>query len=504
MTDKNFYKKFIFPEFKHIAGGSSYKNLLILIIILFFSLLAIGISQWAISFLGEKMNSPFVSIVELKNPYNRTPLSKIVSSKRFSNFYEEFGIDSSKTIETTIDYRKFYRLDREVGANTKIRRGVNNDPFLAFLEKEGFFKTSNNFINKWGCIVTEDYLTKKLQYKFETKKRKGNEKIAYPKYLSLMRNIDGVRSYFQVPISGVVKQLPHGLDLIAGEKLFDSFDDNDFYREIIKNNKQVDYFNLYVTNPTKEILNQLQGFSEVKVKNSEIYDHLSHVIYKDIIDTLEHNRIQNLVQVNSEIFRVYDFDRYSLNSNEVQSDYINFTFKKDRLSSIRELQKYLKEEFTNLDIDLSVVEAKENFSLFNKIANFLRYVLVFYSIFSIVIYIISIVLAHITKSEKSLGTLKAFGLSNNSIIVCYSIISISMIVIAFFIGYIFSHFIGVYLISNVGSIIDVTSSNHIQYHTIDIVFLILAYIILPSFIIFLRLRRRLVGITPGDLIYGRN
>lgn len=500
MTDKNFYKKFIFPEFKHIAGGSSYKNLLILIVILFFSLLAIGISQWAISFLGEKMNSPFVSIVELKNPYNRVKLEKI-ESKFEGDFYKDLGIDSSKTIETTIDYRKFYRLDREVGANTKVRRGVDNDPFLAFLEKEGFFKTSNNFINKWGCIVTEDYLTKKLQYKFVSKK--GDEEIAYPKYLSLMRNIDGVRSYFQVPISGVVKQLPHGLDLIAGEKLFDSFDDNDFYREIIKNNKQVDYFNLFVTNPTKEILNQLQGFSKVKVKNSEIYDHLSHVIYKDIIDTLEHNRIQNLVQVNSEIFRVYDFDRYSLNSNEVQSDYINFTFKKDRLSSIRELQKHLKEEFTNLDIDLSVVEAKENFSLFNKIANFLRYVLVFYSIFSIVIYIISIVLAHITKSEKSLGTLKAFGLSNNSIIVCYSIISVSMIVIAFFIGYLLSHLTGVYLISNVGSIIDVASSNHIPYHTIDFVFLILAYIVLPSFIIFLRLRRRLVGITPGDLIYGR-
>ena len=79
MTDKNFYKKFIFPEFKHIAGGSSYKNLLILIVILFFSLLAIGISQWAISFLGEKMNSPFVSIVELKNPYNRIKLDKIES-----------------------------------------------------------------------------------------------------------------------------------------------------------------------------------------------------------------------------------------------------------------------------------------------------------------------------------------------------------------------------------------------------------------------------------------
>ena len=503
MTDKNFYKKFIFPEFKHIAGGSSFKNLLILIVILFFSLLAIGISQWAISFLGEKMNSPFVSIVELKNPYNRTPLSKIVSTSK-NNFYEEFGIDSAKTIETTIDYRKFYRLDKEVGANTKVRRGVDNDPFLAFLEKEDFFKTSNNFINKWGCIVTEDYLVNKLQFELDSKDGKKVKNVVYPKYLSLMRNIDGVSCYFQVPISGVVKQLPHGLDLIAGEKLFDSFDDNDFYREIIKNNKKVDYFNLYIKNPTTEILDKLNGFTKVKVKNSEIFDRLSHVIRKDIIDSLEHKRIQDLVHERSDIFRVYDFDRYSLNTSEVQSDYINFTFKKDRLSSIRELQKYLKEEFTNLDIDLSIVEAKENFSLFNKIANFLRYVLVFYSIFSIVIYIISIVLAHITKSEKSLGTLKAFGLSNNSIILCYSIISISMIIIAFLIGYVFSHIIGTYLISNVGSIMNVTASNHIEYHSINIGFLILAYIVLPSFIIFLRLRSRLVGITPGDLIYGRN
>jgi len=502
MSDKNFYKKFIFPEFKHIAGGSNYKNLIVLVIILFCSLLSIGISQWAISFLGEKMNSPFVSIVELKNPYNRIKLSKI-ESKYKGDFYEELGIDSSKTIETTIDYRKFYRLDKEIGANTKIRRGVNNDPFLAFLEKEDFFMTSNNFFNKWGCIVTEDYLVDKLQFKFESKDGEKVTKIEYPKYLSLMRSIDGVRSYFQVPISGIVKQLPHGLDIIAGEKLFDSFDDNDFYREIIKNNKQVDYFMLYVGDNDYDTFKSSYGFDDVKLKNSEIYDKFSHVIKKNIIDTLEYNRIQKLVQENSNIHRVYDFDRYSLKSNIIQADYINFTFKKDRLSSIRNLQQYLKDEF-KLDIDLSVVEAKENFSLFNKIANFLRYVLVFYSIFSIVIYIISIVLAHITKSEKSLGTLKAFGLSNNSIIVCYSIISVSMIVIAFVVGYILSHFMGVYLISNVGSIINVTASNHIAYHTIDLLFLILAYIILPSFIIFLRLRSRLVGITPGDLIYGRN
>ena len=86
---------------------------------------------------------------------------------------------------------------------------------------------------------------------------------------------------------------------------------------------------------------------------------------------------------------------------------IQFTFEKDRLGSIRDFSMALGDKF-GLDIDLSVVQSKENFSLFKKIANMLRYILIFYSIFSIIIYIINLIIAHITKSEKKPWDIKSF------------------------------------------------------------------------------------------------
>ena len=492
MENLNFYKKFIAPEFRYLLG-KNFSNLIFLFLILLFSILSIGISEWAISFLDKKMNSPFVSLIEVYNPDNAIELREIESD---TLIYSRYGLNKNIT-QTNIDHRSFYSTINENWTTATVRRAVKHDPFIKFLNEENFFVTDVNFENKWGCIVSIEFL-ESLGYSLKNKD-KEIDLAKVPHYIRYKRRIEDTYKDFFFPISGVVNQLPHKLDMIVSEKLFDTFTSDDFYREIKSKDSEIDYLKYYTSDAeNKKTLKEL-GF---RIDEDEIWENNEYVFYKDIADSLEFQEITSMVNRMSQIKRIYNFSRYRISNKEQPFDYFNFTFEKDRLGSIRNFQKYLKDNFS-LEIDLSVVQSKENFSLFNKVANMLRSVLIFYSIFSIIVYIINLIVSHISKSQKSLGTLKAFGLSNNSIIFIYSFISVFMIVISFSLSFLVSEIAGAFLVNYADKFINIKGLNAMPYINIPLWYLVFAYVALPSIFIFFRLRNKIRGVTPGDLIYGR-
>ena len=105
--------------------------------------------------------------------------------------------------------------------------------------------------------------------------------------------------------------------------------------------------------------------------------------------------------------------------------------------------------------------------------------------------------------KKSLGTLKVFGLDNKSIVLIYSFISTTMIIISFILSYLVSEIIGYMMVEYADKLIQIDGLNEISYQNIHIKFLIFAYVLLPSVVIIFKLRSKLIDKTPGDLIYGR-
>ena len=71
--------------------------------------------------------------------------------------------------------------------------------------------------------------------------------------------------------------------------------------------------------------------------------------------------------------------------------------------------------------------------------------LIAFSIISIVFFVINLLLAHINKNKRNLGTLKAFGLPNKNIVLLYSSITFVLVfsscVIAFLLSSIFGQII---------------------------------------------------------------
>lgn len=509
------------PEFKSIAG-KYYLNLIALIGIILISLLTIGFGEGAKLYLDEKMNSPFVSFVTVTIPSALVNDIKIddkddVMAERYKvkedslSFYDYFGV--KKPYFTYHEIRKFFNPENQKTVSTNIIMGTVDDPILKYIENqdkqsEGLsFNPNNNRFDPegWGCIVTQDFLLSKNKLGY------SDINVSYVIY---KRNIDEQYREIAIPIQGIVSSLPDNRDMIVGEKLYKSFDDQDFYRELVLKDSTNGYLQYY-TNDEKIItyFENIQD-SDIRVEKKTTEDVLYYggVIYSiNITDTSKKQQLENNIPEGEKI-KIYIFDRVGLGEPTILDDVkerIVFQFvDEEKLGLVDELNRFLKENFTkekkSLEIDMSIIKSKQNFDLFNRLAKLLSVALIFFSIISIVIFIINLIVSHISKNRRNLGTLKAFGLSNNYIIIIYSSISSSLITIAFVISYIISLLIGNLLVSNAGIYMGISDVTELRFENYPIEQLLLYFIILPSILIYGKVWWELRGNTPGDLIYERD
>ena len=512
MLNKQFFKKFAKPELKYIAG-KRYSNLLVLSTILILSMLAIGLGEGAISYLDKKMNNPFVSFVNVKIPHNN-PI-KISNIKEFHNQseIEKWEKDSSYVKFSLNDYYgfkepyavydnyvNFTNKEKDITKNAKVRKGTENDAVYDFILKEDKTAASNNFdFDGWGCVVSLDYLTNVNKLNFEDKNSS---------FLNLRTPVNGEHIHFSVPIQGFVKSFPDDIDVLLGVKLFKALEDSDFWTSLeYQDSNRTSYLQYYVVNnnPLEKYLVE-NDFKEIE------YDDIIHEAGRMFkLDNLTLNQrtqiINNLPDIANSC-NVLDFNLVNLPRDiELIPELYVFEFY-DKLDRISDFNAFLKDKTlhdgTTLEIDMRIIESKKNFDLFYKLANLLSLALIFFSIFSMVLYITNLIVSHISKNKKNLGTLKAFGLSNNNIILIYSAISIALITISFIISFFISaKFIGNMLVGLIAQYFEIGDASSLNYISYPLHVLAAFFIVLPSVAIYFKLWWNLRGNTPGDLIYGR-
>jgi hypothetical protein len=499
MLNTQFFKKFAKPELKYIAG-KRYSNLFVLSIILILSMVSIGLGEGAIIYLDKKMNNPFVSFVNVKipmeNPYTILKMEKIHSKDNPDiNFYDFYGFKEPYAVYD--NYANFTNKENDITKNAKVRKGSQNDPVYDFIKETDKITLNNNFkFDGWGCVVSLDYL-------------KNNNKLNYDNhnipFLNYSRQINGVRTFFSIPIQGVVKSFPDDIDVLVGEKLFNAFYDYNFWASLIDlDPNRTSYLQYYVDNGTKleEYLIQ-NNFKEIEY--DEIIHNSGKVYKRDRLSVEDRNNI--LANINENAISVLDFNLVN-SPRDIDIDKELYVFKfYGKLDAIADFNSFLIKNTVHdgesLEIDMRIVENVKNFDLFNKLANLLSVALIAFCIFCLWLYITNLIVSHISKNKKNLGTLKAFGLSNNNIILIYSAISITLISISFVISFLVSKLIGpviVPLVANYSEIGDASSLNYISY---PIYILAAFFIVLPSIAIYLKLWWELRKSTPGDLIYGR-
>ena len=194
-----------------------------------------------------------------------------------------------------------------------------------------------------------------------------------------------------------------------------------------------------------------------------------------------------------------------VNTQHVTSDPDSYTFLFKNPDDVLGFDTWLKDKY-GIHLEKSKIIAKRNFSFFEKLSHLLSFALIAFSIISIIFFIINLLLSHINKNKRNLGTLKAFGLPNKHIIVLYSTITLMLVTISYVSAYIMSYFLGPLLLKSYIAINNINPENYLY----EVIFInheffstFILFVLIPTIIIIVRLFTYLYKVTPGDLIYER-
>lgn len=506
----DFIKEIGVPEFKSIIGNFKIKQrniygtkIILLVIILFLSLLALGIAKGSLNYLTTKMEDPYVNFIDIPNPVfnesakvdiNKIDLEDQIKEKNFNSFLNPSVIENR---EKTI---RFVQNNNEINKSGFILE-TDNIFYERIVEpksdsSENMLISRNRFHNdSWGIIVTERFL-EDLDMDIST----PYVNISHGKNDSDQSNI------FPVPIAGVVKQLRRKQEFILGDKLYYLLAKRKGkIKEILTDDNQgyIRYFIAgYETIP--DTLRKL-GFSE-QFKSSK--SSISHV--KGMI--IESSNIENeiptsfLVGVDSlNSTRIYNLDAIDLNLQKESIDPECYTVLFNDLEKVAIFDKFILNRY-GIELEKSTIEDKKNFSFFYNLSRLLSISIILFSIISIAFFTLNLLFSHINKNKRNLGTLKAFGLPNSNIVVLYSLITLLLVSISFAVAYSLSRLLGQSFLNLYISYNGIDAANYIS----NVVFVnyplkdLLGFmVVVPTVCILIGLYLKLYKVTPGDLIYER-
>lgn len=477
-------KYLLLPELKLILGRY-WVNLWVLILIIFMAILSIGVGRSSMLYLQEKMKSPFIKYVDvyvnrnnkvdannfdrdsLKNYYGYTDIREI--KKITLGFLSRDGkYDRDGSIEVVKEKSDFYT------------RVLSKSPIL--VSDKSIFSDSNLCL-----IVTKDFL-RKLGY--------IDDDIAYINFLNY-----SMGDTIPIKVAAVVSQLPRYTDVIISEALYNYYFTNSLD---IRSEAHQNYLRLFLKG-IDEVPQKLQDIGFEKVSNDQLLSD-GLVVESYEVNNKDISKITGLLKELSIVFvRVYDYKRIKISSIDnvyvPPVSYLSFSF--ENQDSIMPFKKLLYEKY-NLRLDMNTLKSQQNFYFFNNLANMLSIGLILFSIIAILFFTINLILNHIDKNKKNLGTLKAFGLSNKLIITIYSLISTILVTIAFFISYILSFILGGLFLKQLVKISNISIDNTIMYESFGVGWLLLFFIGIPIISIAYWIMIKLKDTTPGDLIYNRH
>ena len=512
----DYFKLFVKREGK-VVLGKNYSSLWLLTIVLSVTFLAISFSNASLKYLSYKMNDPFINWVDIKNNFAENDFDGFEMALQDPAFLEEYHC---RGYQTDKYWYSLFSTSNNTGRNLKCRffADIQTPLVEAIMADDNVVAKcripADQLSNEsYGVIVTYSALTEKLDY----------DKIpmflnyrAYCDPEAVEFGVNVVDDHFAnapVPILAVVKRLPSNMDVI-GTKFF-YFQDNgqafNLYEPSYSNS--LIYF---VPNNLDcvKVLKDLETITAEKTSASYYVDEDKQLMsmhpyqtgkfislsfdYEDEIDYSVNADVNAALLEKygaKGLERVYEY--MTTDYNDDDDDYISVHF--EDLNRIKDFQEYVKEHF-KIEIEMSQINAKENFNAVSVMANILSWTMIAFAIVCIILFIVNLLQSYFQKVKRNLGTFKAFGISNFELMSIYVLIMISTILAAVIISLAF-----VWLIQGLIPLFGIVRDggfNYLSLWNLKTVISILI-IISSSVITVYAVMKNLLKATPGDLIYDR-
>lgn len=509
----NDYFKLFFKREGKVVLGRHYSNMWLLTAVLSLTFLAIAFSNASLNYLSFKMNDPFINWVDIQNDYGEGDLdalllglSDTVNMKRFHFINHQvdytFNFNFFGKDEAMIQYPSC-RFFQSFKGNPLIKAILDKDNVVGDL----YLPFEELYDDMIGVIVSQD-LVRKLGYD------------ECPPYIDICRYGDGAdtlgfklyknNAHLPVPVIAVVKRLPMNVDIIATRYFYEQQRNDLTYPFYIGKREYATTLYYFVPNSIdqesiisyieklggRDVYVGLPNMDKLKSYQSGYFVSMEGKYGEIEIDKI--NEIHNLVMDeygDKGIYRIfnYTFKDYNL----PQGSYISVQFQD--LNFIREFESFVKEHY-KVKIEMSQINAKENFNAVTVMANILSWAIIIFSLICIMLFVINLLQSYFQKVKRNLGTFKAFGISNTELISVYVLIMLVTIFIALLIALIIIYSIEL-LLPQLGILKD-DIFNYLSLWSPK-TYASIGIIILSTILTVYVVMRTLLSATPGDLIYDR-
>ncbi len=512
--NRDFNRMFLQKEQRELYGVG-YRNFIYLGLILLLTFLVLGFANGSMKYLKKKMDDPFIKWINVEIPYVMSDdIPRISRELKSQMVRDTFNIEE---INGYFQYTMFFLNENGSKQFQAMGRTIrhNNRIIERIADKKNLITGNVDYQEKnIGLIITRDLLNEL-----------GYDRA--PSHINMSYPIEsGIYAPAPVPIVAVVDQLPGRSHFVTTPFFYNKR----FYSQYKPFNvldpeyaRTLEYFysddKASSVEMGKELMLILKdnGEWETALLDLTIQEYNKSFQEGQMIrlvfdqDWATHDRINEVVSKIGQAFpneknlaRVYS---YNLSGNEPyreKYDYLSIYF--SSLDKIRGFQKFMESKY-GLKIDMTQIESKENYNFVSKLTLIISIFLICFSILSIVFFIINVLKSHIEKIRKNLGTFKAFGLSNKSLIRIYIFMALRFLFIACIIAFVISYVFGsLGFIRMLLSLFNTALEEQQKYFDLLnwVTYLgILLIIVLNGIIV----RYSLAGIlsrSPGDLIYSRD
>jgi len=512
-------------DFKHLFYrnetrellGKKNKHFWLIVVILFFTFLAIGFSNGSLKYLKDKMEDPFVRSINAAIPNNIRSVPRILEAYNVDSLQNTYKYDS------IIGYNKwtaYFKGDMPESPNRSIdgRSIPFNDPLVStIVDSDINNSVGNSFIaeNDISIIVTRN-LIEKLGCSED------------PAFIFRSRNDGGLTP---IPIRAIVDKLPGDkIDFIVTQHFYNNWDglgDNFLYQD----NKKL-YAYMVMDSTLAPDFQQVcdsflmrywdeGGMLEVNTVDVSIYPYS----YKSILnlqisfydsENIEEYQINELFSLMHESAEMKSFmEKEKLDSNQfIQSyypnqenirneryDYISVNF--NDLSMIDAFSERFSED-SGIKLEMSKIEQMKNYNFVSKLTQIMSIILIGFSVLMINIFLSNILSTHLNKIKMNIGTFKAFGIDIKRIYISMMYIFVLLpMLLAFFLAGVLGYLGFVYFIIKVLSPFGVEKDLYFNlFNNYTLISVLVLSIV--NYYAFSLIINGIFKQSPGDLIYDRN
>lgn len=527
MINNDYFRLFVKREGK-VVLGKNYSNILILSLVLSATFLAIAFSNGSLQYLKFKMDDPFINWVDIKNEFNEGDFESLTYALSDEANAEEFHYRDFQS-----DYQFsyfFFGKEDDVNQylNCRFFGRLNTQLVEAILSKDNVvdgcaIENLNSLSEKSiGVIITSDVL-EKLGY---DKAPSYIDLYAYsPGADKLGFKLDHDRARAPIPVLGVVKKLPGNVDLISSTYFFSQASNDMTHPFNLSKEEYAGTLSFFVPADVDLALFQDTISEAITAVNDSLnfaFDPFSFYPEEQISYKFSTNGGQTIasflnVKCDDELFPVdvvknviasveskfagQDVHRlypYNFRNHQLPyQSYISVHF--DDLNNIKAFESFVNQ--FKVKIEMSQINAKENFNAVSLMANILSWAMIAFAIICIILFLVNLLKSYFQKVKRNLGTFKAFGISNSELISVYLLIMLFLVTVSLAVSLVFVFAVEVML-----PVFGIMKEGHFNYLALwnDKTLWSAVIIVVSSVITIWKVMSNMLKSTPGDLIYDRD